>query len=270
VAQRPPRQQSNPPRNHPPLRDTGADAPARWYRRIPWVSITISLAVIVSSGFALQPVHDAVSGADIAEAYLTRPMGYVLLAPLSAVFDTLVLLSVRQHVALFAGIVVLFAAWRVVRAVMAAPGWRNHLLAAVTLLVTIIAVYGGAALLPRPMAALGTDNANILRVDFHSHTDASHDGRQSVADNREWHRRAGFDAAYITDHGSVAGAERALATNPDRAGMGTTLLQSIEVTWDGEHVAILGAQRTYSGLLTPNLRDVDVEGLQLGSVVPNR
>lgn len=254
-----------------PARSRGApDAPPRWYERIPWLAIALSLAVIVSGGWAALPVRDAATGADVAEAFLSRSSGYVLLGPASAVLDTLVLLSLRQHAALLAGVVVLFALWRVFRAMRSAMTWRNHALALTVLVVSIIAVYAAAALLPRPMAALETDNANIVRVDFHSHTDASHDGRQTVQGNRRWHRRAGYTVAYVTDHGSVAGAERALATNPRTAGEDMTLLQSIEVTWDGEHVSVLGAQRTYSGLLTQNLRDVDTTGLRLGSLIPNR
>lgn len=256
---------------HRPSRPRAApDAPPRWYERIPWLSLALSVAVILSSGWAVQPVRDAVTGADVAEAFLSRSLGYVLISPVSAVLDTLVLLSLRQHAALLGGVVALFAAWRVFRAMRSAMTWRNHALAFTVLIVSIVAVYAAGALLPRPMAALETDNANILRVDFHSHTDASHDGRQTVAGSRRWHRRAGYNVAYVTDHGSVAGAERALAANPQRAGEDMTLLQSIEVTWDGEHVSVLGAQRTYNGLLTQNLRDVDTTGLRLGSLIPNR
>jgi hypothetical protein len=246
------------------------DAPRRWYRRIPWLAIALSLAVILSSGASVQPIRDAVTGGDVAEAYLSRSMSYVALAPLSNVLDTLVLLSVKQHAALVAGAFVIFALWRVVRAVLTPVTWRGHALALAIFVVSVIATYAAGALLPRPMAALATDNSNVVRVDFHSHTDASHDGRMSVEDNRAWHRQTGFDAAFITDHGTVAAAERGVAGNPRTAGEGTSLLQSIEVTWSGEHVSIPGAQRTYSGLLTSNLRDVDPDALRLGSLIPNR
>lgn len=232
--------------------------------------MALSLAVIISAGAAVQPVRDAATGADVAEAYLVRPMGYVLLAPLSNVLDTLVLLSVRQHAALLGGVVLLFAIWRAARRILLGAAWRSHVMAGAVLLVAVVGVYAAGALLPRPMAMLETDNAHIVRVDFHSHTDASHDGRQSVEQNREWHRRAGFNVAFITDHGTVAGAERAMASNPRTAGEGVTLLPSIEVTWNREHVSIPGAQRTYRGLLTQNLRDVDPEGLRLVSVIPGR
>lgn len=243
---------------------------SRWYRRVPWAPIGITVAVILSSGFVVSPVRDAATLGDVAEAYLERPFGYVAIAPLSNVFDTLTLMSVNQHIALVSAALVLFLAWRVVRGVTGRSGWRGHLVATVAFFVVLLATYATGALLPRPMAALESDNAHILRVDFHSHTDASHDGRQSVEQNRRWHRGAGFDVAYITDHGAVGGAERGVADNPRVAGEGTVLLQSIEITWTGEHVSIPGAQRTYTGLLTQNLRDVDVEGLRIGSMIPNR
>lgn len=230
----------------------------------------ITLAVILSSGYAVQPVRDAVTGTDVAEAFLSRPFAYVAIAPLSNVLDTLTLLSVRQHVALLLGVLTLVVLWRVLRALLAGAGGRGHLVASAVLLVSVLATYAAAALLPRPMAALEAANADIVRVDFHSHTDASPDGRQTVEQNRAWHRGAGFNAAYITDHGSVAGAEKGIAANPGAAGEGVTLLQAIEVTWTGEHVAVLGAQRAFAGLLTANLRDVDVDALRLGSIIPGR
>jgi hypothetical protein len=87
---------------------------------------------------------------------------------------------------------------------------------------------------------------------------------------RAWHARAGYDAAYVTDHASVAGAERGVAANPRSAADGVMLLQGIEVTWSGEHVTILGAERFYRGLLTDNKRDIDVRGLELGSLITGR
>lgn len=246
------------------------DAPRRWHERIPWLAIAITIAVLLSSGFAVQPVRDVVSGGDVAEAYLVRSMGYVVLAPLSNVLDTVVLLSLRQHVWLVAGAFALFGLWRVARSLRAPLTWRNHLAALAIFTVSLIATYAAGALLPRPTAGLRSDNANMAIVDFHSHTDASPDGRMSVEDNRAWHEQNGFNVAFITDHRTVAGAERAMAANPRTAGEGTVLLQSIEVSWSGEHVSIPGAQRSYSGLLTQNMRDVDPDALQLGSLIANR
>ena len=240
------------------------------FKRIPWLSLLISVAVVLSSAFAVQPVWDAATLGEITEAYLTRPLGYVVLAPLSNVLDTLTLLSGRQHVALLIGVLVAFVAWRVVRAWRASMTARAHVVATGYLFLAIIVVYAAAAVLPRPMATLVSDSVNILRIDFHSHTAASHDGRWgwSSESNRAWHRDGGYDVAYITDHASVVGAEQGMARNPAPAADGVTILQGIEVTWTAEHVAILGAQREYNGILTPNLRDVDEQALRLASLIP--
>jgi hypothetical protein len=48
------------------------------------------------------------------------------------------------------------------------------------------------------------------------------------------------------------------------------LLQALEVGWRGEHVNILGANRFYKGLTTPDLRDVDEQSLTLASVLAGR
>ena len=92
------------------------------------------------------------------------------------------------------------------------------------------------------MVSLVVDDSDAVVVDFHSHTDASHDGRPgfSAERNREWHRSAGFDVAYISDHGTYAAVQRALAGNPSRAGDGTVLLPAFETRYDGQHVNVLG------------------------------
>jgi hypothetical protein len=111
-----------------------------------------------------------------------------------------------------------------------------------------------------------------MRVDSHSHTSASGDARRgfSVEATRDWHRRAGYDVVVITDHATVAGAERGLANNTASGLDDPMVVQGIEATWAGEHVSVLGAQRTYTGMLTANLRDVDPDALRLVSLVASR
>jgi hypothetical protein len=258
----------------PPDSRADIESPAAmpWYARAPWSAIALTLAVILSSGFAVEPVRDAATRADVTEAHLERSLGYVVMAPISNVLDTLTLLSLRQHIALVSGLVVLFMVGRIARRWLAArrPSVRDHLIAASVLIVAIVAAYAASALLTRPMAALVSNNPNIVRINFHSHTRASHDGHQSARQLRSWHARSGFDVAYVTDHGTVEEAERGLAGNPATAAEGVLLLQGIEVTWSGEHVTILNAERIYRGLLTENKRDVDVRGLELGSLITGR
>jgi hypothetical protein len=239
-------------------------------RRLPWIPLTISAAVVLFGLSAVPPIRDAATLGQVPEVYLVRSLGYIALSPISSVLDTLTLLSSHQHIALLTGAILLFAAVRSWRTARGLANWKQNLRALGVLLATIVATYAAAAFLPRPMAALGAGNSNIVRVDFHSHTTASHDGHQSVEQLREWHRLAGFDVVFVTDHGAVSAAERGIAANPPLAGGGVTALQGIEVTWSGEHVSILGAQRVYKGILTDNLRDVDEQGLQLASMVRGR
>src|SRR6185437_12577927 len=81
-------------------------------------------------------------------------------------------------------------------------GARREVAYAVISLGCLIAVYAAAVVLPRPMAQLIVTRSDAITVDFHSHTQYSHDGRPgwSAADVRDWHAAAGYDAAYVTDH----------------------------------------------------------------------
>lgn len=234
--------------------------------------LALSIAVVLSGGFAVQPITDAVTRQDISEVFLDRPLGYVAIAPLSNVLDMLTLMSVRQHIALVVGVIVLLALRRALRARRSGTSWRAESISVALLLVGIVITYAAVAVLPRPMAALTANGVNVLRVDFHSHTSASHDGRPgwNAERNRAWHRDGGYDVAYITDHATVAEAEKGVALNPNLAREGVVLLQGIEVTWTGEHVAILGGERTYRGILTENHRDVDTMALRLASLITGR
>ena len=110
----------------------------------------------------------------------------------------------------------------------------------------------------------------MFAIDFHAHTKYSHDGRRGWApqDVRAWHRGAGFDAVYITDHRTLQGAEEGIAANPPEAGEGTMILQGLEAVERGQHVNILSAGRRYRGITTPDLRDVDTAAMRLASLIP--
>src|SRR6185312_9872898 len=81
-------------------------------RSIPWWAVVISVLVIVTAAFAVDPVRDAATLQPVGEASLTYPAAYLALAPISAVLDTLTLLTVAQHIAILVSVVVLFIAWR--------------------------------------------------------------------------------------------------------------------------------------------------------------
>jgi hypothetical protein len=237
--------------------------------------IVITLLMLASAPFAIAPIRDAATLTTLPEATLRRPLGYVLMAPVSDVLDLLALLSLRQHVALLLTLLigyVIWFAWRGrVTPVTVAPGRRAIRIAARIglALLAVIAVYAAGVFLPRPMAALDTA-PNVVAVDFHAHTKYSHDGRPdwTPEDVRAWHRDAGFEVAYVTDHRTFEGARDAWANNPTFAGQGTTLLPGIEVVWKGEHVVVLDADRKYRGILTETLRDIDEPSLTMASSIP--
>ncbi|MEP6731379.1 MAG: hypothetical protein ABJE10_12105 [bacterium] len=232
--------------------------------------------VAISALFPREILRDAATFESVSEVTLHRPTSYLLLAPLSNVLDTLTLLSLRQHIALVVTIVVSYGVWwwLVGRKTLTAVSPSRRMLREVARigvgLVVLIAVYAAVVIMPRPMAGLEA-GSDIIVLDFHSHTKFSHDGRPdwTPEDVRAWHRDAGYDVAYITDHRTFEGARNGWANNPGRAGDATVLLPGIEVVWRGEHVNVLDADRMYRGLLTETLRDVDETAFRIASALPN-
>jgi len=255
--------------------------PAPLYRRIAWFAVATTVLVILAAAFAEDPIRDAVTLGAATEAHLEHSVGYLAIAPISNIFDTLTLLGARQHLVVIISLILIYIAiriWRIKlqrRSEVGAPPSRvaHEAKYAASFLAGMVVLYAAAIAMPRPMAALAADSPDVIvTVDFHAHTRYSHDGRPGwdPADVRAWHRSAGFDAAYISDHRTVQGAELGIVDNPTEAGQGTMLLQALEAVWRGEHVNILGANRFYKGLTTADLRDVDEQALALASLIGNR
>ena len=244
-------------------------------RAVPFGIVTIAVLVALSAVAAVDPVRDAATLGRVNEVSLVLPAGYLILAPISNVLDTLTLMSLHQHVAFVITIVVLYGIWwwlvgrAALRTALPARRALRELARIGVGFVVLLAIYASAAVLPRPMARLEA-SIDVMAVDFHAHTRFSHDGRPdwTPEDVRRWHHDAGFDVAFITDHRTFEGARDAWANNPTSAGRGTVLLPAIEVVWKGEHVNVLDADRMYRGMLNETLRDVDDQGLTLMSMVP--
>jgi len=214
-------------------------------RPIPKLRIVGGLVLLAILLPARAPVVSALTGQPIPGVGLRLTPAYLLLAPLCGVVDYLTVLTVPQHLMVLSTAALLFVAWRVLR--------RRHprgflartaieLGATVAYVVAVLGFYAFGALGPHPMAALTVDDPDVVVVDFHSHTLASHDGRKSFTAerNRAWHAGAGFDVGYITDHDRLDAAHEAAAHNPTRAGDGTVLLPGREVIYRGQHVVVLG------------------------------
>ncbi|MYK67307.1 MAG: hypothetical protein F4022_12650 [Gemmatimonadetes bacterium] len=134
---------------------------------------------------------------------------------------------------------------------------------AVFFLVALLAFYAAAVFLPRPMVALQLDDPDLIAVDFHSHTNRSHDGwsRFTAERNRAWHEAGGFDAAYITDHYTWAGVDDAAPANPARAAERTVMLSGMEVRLRDRHVNLLGDRDRYLFALDSTRHHLDPDSI---------
>ena len=218
--------------------------------RVPWTPVLLT-ALVLAAALSSAPALTTTSGEGVEGATLALSSWYLVLSPICDSLDMLSLFSQRQHFAFLVTCAAIYAVWRMCRRSPGGTGWsavwRECGLALVGLL-TIVALYAAGTLLPRPTAALMMASPDALVVDFHSHTSFSWDGRSGFTPevNRRWHQASGFDAAYVTDHGTFAGAEDGAARNPARAGEGTVLLSGIEVRSMGRHLNILGTSASDS------------------------
>lgn len=226
-----------------------------WPRAHRWpaaVTAVASALVVAGAVWRVPPVEAlgvAARGGGV-DATLQLPAAYVLLSPICEGYDALTLLTLNQHGALLAWLLILFAAFRVVRrrrrrlanASRRAAHTEGMLVGGFML--ACFGWYAIGALVPRPMAALALGNRDELTVDVHSHTSASHDGRRGfdAESSRRWHAAAGFAAAYVTDHRSFTGAVAGERGNPRRAGDGTVLLSGLESAAAHSRILILGAR----------------------------
>lgn len=234
---------------------------------------TATMALLILPLFDRSPDLVGVNGPVPAGVRLQYPPSYDLLAPFTVTADRLELLSPRQWAALFVWLLALTMA-RLLRRRLpwrregGAPrtgrqgrrSWRGR--RTILLIGSIASMIAWTAWWGRPMAALRIDDPDLLAVDFHSHTAFSKDARRSflAPDNMEWHRLAGFDASFITDHHSIEGALAGQrwagssptgegstgqrSTRPSPTGPGST---GTDVS-SGARLSLTGAELRFSGL----------------------
>src|SRR6185503_13439366 len=116
-----------------------------FFRRIPLLPTLLTVLVVVASAAPATPIFDAATRGEVIDAFLQRPLAYVVLAPLSDVLDTLTLLSSNQHIAILVGAFVLFVAVRVFKRDATI---KAHAIATLTFFAGIVALYAAAMLLP--------------------------------------------------------------------------------------------------------------------------
>jgi hypothetical protein len=206
------------------------------------LALVLGCAVLLSARTPLPALTDAVTGAPAGDAQLVHPVAYVVLAPLSNALDALTFLSLDRARALLVtwiAVLVLIGLlrrgtvwWRIGRAVLGVVG--------------CLGVAAAAVLLPRPVPRLVAGIGNVTVLDFHAHTEASHDGRHGWTAERlaDWHAAQGFQATYVTDHNiPFTGSEQTVIP----------VLPGVEWSVYRQHIVALGATEPLD--LTPFSHD---------------
>lgn len=166
-------------------------------RRYP-ITVALIVLVLFSALDPLPSLVDAATGAATADADLARPWGYVVVAPLSDVLDALTFLSAGRAATLLAVWAGALALWGALR-----PGsLARRILRPLGGVVVLLVLVAATVLLPRPVPRLVTADSEVTVIDYHAHTEASHDGRPgwTPLDLARWHAAQGFAASYVTDH----------------------------------------------------------------------
>ena len=216
------------------------------------IAIALVVLLLVTAINALPPLVDPVTGSAPDDIELVRPPLYIVLAPLSDTLDALTFLSLERAYWALAVWALALAAWGALR-----PGTAG-LRAGRALLGPIgLALLGGATvLLPRPVPRLAAADSAVTILDYHAHTEASHDGRAgwTYARLAKWHARQGFEASYVTDHNVIFNLP---ITEPIR------LLPGVEWSVYRQHVVALGPvapiARDSFGTSTPRMLGIFAE-----------
>ena len=193
--------------------------------------------VLAGALWSLPPIVDAVTGAAPGDAELARPFWYVVGAPLANLLDMLTFLSLERAVAFLAVWILGLAA---VGAFYPKPGSRRQrIVRALTGPAVVVALVFATVLLPRPVPRLvlsAPERGGTTIIDYHAHTESSHDGRAGWTAERlgRWHAVQGFTASYVTDHNAIFSR---------RVDQPITLLPGVEWSVHRQHVIAIGAVR---------------------------
>src|SRR5689334_6455713 len=223
----------------------------RWRLGAP---LFLIVALIGARLTAVPALSDPVHGAAPASLHLHVPLLYLLLSPAFTLWDGISMLSMSRLRGFLQGLAVLYLLWRlgcVWARIRDQPVNKGRLVQ--NEVVTLVLTLGGlllflatGALWHRPMLSLAGVPSGQSVVDFHTHTNLSHDVKGtlmagfSAAANQRWHARAGFDAVFLTDH-DVVSQESRVASSQAQGGAGVpSLCPGIEVSAWRAHIVLLG------------------------------
>jgi hypothetical protein len=237
-------------------------------RRLSLLAILLTVALVAARVLRAVPLYDPLGAPLPPGVHLGFPVIHLLFAPLFDLWDAASMLSLRRLEWLVAGLLLVFLVWRGMLAMLrrrmdpdAGPpiGLIRELSALLFALLGFLAFVAGGLLWHRPMVALRGVPAALMAVDFHSHSNASHDVQGTLMTgfdaeaSRQWHRRAGYDAFFLTDHNTVAGLSAGPGSAPPYVCPG------IEVSAWRAHIVLLGTRDSvdrslYGGSLDGVLR----------------
>jgi hypothetical protein len=203
-------------------------------RRHP-IALALVVLLLATAIHPLPPLVDAITGSAPGDVDLERPILYVLFAPLSTTLDALTFFSIARAQWAVAIWVLVLAAWGALR-----PNSRTVARRVGRALLgpgVLIAFAVAAVLLPRPVPRLVAADAGATILDYHAHTNASHDGRSGWTATKlaEWHARQGFEASYVTDHNAVFDGTIESTSPPP-----IDLLPGVEWSVYRQHVVAIG------------------------------
>jgi hypothetical protein len=222
------------------------------------VPASLTLVVGLAHAAGLAPLTDPVTHASPPGLHLAIPQWYLLFAPFFTLWDGASMLSMRRLVGLLIGLAVLYVfnrGWRAFARPELLSARRELALLGLSLCLLFGFLLVGA-IWHRPMLSLAGVEPGQLVVDFHSHTNLSHDVRNTLMGGfdveaaRRWHARAGFDVLFITDHNTVDG----LTAHRPGSQQHPALCPGIEVSAWHSHIVLLGDtlpvdQSKYNGSL---------------------
>lgn len=218
------------------------------------VPVTLTFLLLAARLAATPVLSDPVASAAGPSLYLSIPWLYLVLAPVFTLWDGISMLSISRLKGFLIGLMVLYLVWRIARRVWARQtsdsprrfSWLRELGSLVTSIGLLLAFLLTGALWHRPMLSLAGVPPDYVVVDFHSHTNASHDVRDTwmrgfnVEANRRWHARAGFDAFFITDHNTIEGLKQRDQEPVTRDQGYPVLCPGTEVSAWRAHIILLG------------------------------
>jgi hypothetical protein len=261
---------------------------------IPFTPVGLTLWVLAARIAAVPALSDPVNGSAGSLA-LSVPALYLVLAPVFSMWDGISMLSMSRLKGFLWGLLLLYVIWRALhwtwtsrtRTGSLARRWLRELGVLAASFTLLLAFLITGALWHRPMLSPAGVSAGERVIDFHSHTNASHDVAGTLmndfdaAANLRWLARAGFDAVFITDH-NVIGRRSSVTGEPGLHGpdepgphgpgkSSTVPCPGIEVSAWRAHIVLLGDtlpvdRRQYNQSLESLLRLLETSESTYGSL----